>query len=106
MYIAHHNGIHVKKLLMQHDSGSRHHHHLLLLPLLSTVFPNPVLCIMGRHCGLVVLVGVALLLAPGRCDVSCKGIDGRPGEAGIPGRDGLGGLKGDKGDSGNSGTTY
>uniref|UniRef100_A0A3Q4BFN5 C1q domain-containing protein n=1 Tax=Mola mola TaxID=94237 RepID=A0A3Q4BFN5_MOLML len=54
---------------------------------------------MGRHCGLVVLVGVALLLAPGRCDVSCKGIDGRPGEAGIPGRDGPDGLKGDKGDS-------
>ena len=73
--------------------------------LLNIVFPNPVLCIMGRHCGLVVLVGVALLLATGQCATSCKGIDGHPGEAGIPGRNGLGGLKGDKGESGNSGTT-
>ncbi|XP_041816874.1 complement C1q subcomponent subunit C-like [Chelmon rostratus] len=54
---------------------------------------------MGGSYGLAVLVGVALLLTTGQCDVSCSGTDGRPGEAGIPGRDGRPGAKGQKGES-------
>lgn len=57
---------------------------------------------MGGLFGLAVLVGVALLLTPGRCDVSCSGMDGRPGAAGIPGRAGLPGAKGAKGEPGKS----
>lgn len=57
---------------------------------------------MGGSYGLAVLVGMALLLTTGQCDVSCSGTDGRPGEAGIPGRDGRPGAKGQKGESGKS----
>lgn len=52
---------------------------------------------MGDYYGLAVLVGVALLLTTGQCDVSCRGMDGRAGEAGAPGRDGYPGAKGEKG---------
>lgn len=55
---------------------------------------------MGGYYGLLVLVGVALLLATGRCDVSCTGRDGQPGQAGIPGRNGWAGAKGEKGEPG------
>lgn len=51
---------------------------------------------MGGYYGLAVLVGVALLLTTGQCDVSCR--DGQAGESGIPGRDGRGGQKGEKGE--------
>ncbi|KAM9860091.1 complement C1q subcomponent subunit C-like [Aulostomus maculatus] len=54
---------------------------------------------MGEYYGLAVVVGVAMLLSPGQCDVNCKGKDGHPGEPGIPGRSGLTGVKGEKGDS-------
>ncbi|XP_073324365.1 complement C1q subcomponent subunit A-like [Pagrus major] len=53
---------------------------------------------MGGYYGLLVLVGVALLLTTGQCDVSCTGTDGRAGEAGIPGRNGRAGAKGEKGE--------
>lgn len=53
---------------------------------------------MGEYYGLAVAVGVALLLSTGQCDVSCKGLDGRPGEAGAVGRDGWPGQKGEKGE--------
>ncbi|XP_040014545.1 complement C1q subcomponent subunit C-like [Xiphias gladius] len=53
---------------------------------------------MGGYYGLAVLVGVALLLTTGQCDVSCGGIDGGPGVAGTPGRDGWPGAKGEKGE--------
>ncbi|XP_051270039.1 complement C1q subcomponent subunit C [Dicentrarchus labrax] len=53
---------------------------------------------MGGYYGLAVLVGVALLLTTGQCDVSCRGTDGRAGEDGIPGRDGWPGVKGEKGE--------
>nr|CBN80645.1 Complement C1q subcomponent subunit C [Dicentrarchus labrax] len=55
---------------------------------------------MGGYYGLAVLVGVALLLTTGQCDVSCRGTDGRAGEDGIPGRDGWPGVKGEKGEPG------
>ncbi|XP_054472881.1 complement C1q subcomponent subunit A [Anoplopoma fimbria] len=54
---------------------------------------------MGGYFGLAVLVGVALLLTTGQCDVSCRGTDGRAGEAGAPGRNGYPGVKGQKGES-------
>lgn len=57
---------------------------------------------MGCHRGLAALVGMALLLATGQCDVNCKGSEGRPGESGIPGRDGRPGQKGEKGEPGES----
>ena len=57
---------------------------------------------MGEYYGLAVAVGVALLLSTGQCDVSCKGLDGRPGEAGPLGRDGWPGQKGEKGEPGKS----
>ncbi|KAF1391127.1 hypothetical protein PFLUV_G00038650 [Perca fluviatilis] len=53
---------------------------------------------MGGYYGLAVLVGVSLLLTTGQCDVSCSGLDGRPGERGAPGRDGYPGAKGEKGE--------
>ncbi|XP_040890321.1 uncharacterized protein LOC121179498 [Toxotes jaculatrix] len=53
---------------------------------------------MGAYYGLAVLVGVALLLTTGRCDVSCRGTDGQPGVSGSEGRDGWPGVKGDKGE--------
>ncbi|XP_076600640.1 complement C1q subcomponent subunit A-like [Chaetodon auriga] len=53
---------------------------------------------MGGSYRLLVLLGVALLLTTGQCDVSCSGTDGQPGEAGIPGRDGRPGVKGQKGE--------
>ncbi|XP_068578074.1 complement C1q subcomponent subunit A [Cebidichthys violaceus] len=53
---------------------------------------------MGGHYGMAVLVGVALLLTTGQCDVSCRGTDGRAGEAGAQGRDGFPGEKGEKGE--------
>ncbi|XP_031160809.1 complement C1q subcomponent subunit A isoform X1 [Sander lucioperca] len=53
---------------------------------------------MGDYYGLAVLVGVSLLLTTGQCDVSCSGLDGRPGEKGPPGRDGYPGAKGEKGE--------
>nr|XP_046240907.1 complement C1q subcomponent subunit A-like [Scatophagus argus] len=53
---------------------------------------------MGGYHRLEVLVGVALFLTTGQCDVGCGGTDGRPGEAGIPGRDGRAGVKGEKGE--------
>ncbi|XP_078103760.1 complement C1q subcomponent subunit A [Sander vitreus] len=53
---------------------------------------------MGGYYGLAVLVGVSLLLTTGQCDVSCSGLDGRPGEKGPPGRDGYPGAKGEKGE--------
>lgn len=56
---------------------------------------------MGVCYGSAVLVGLALLLVAVKCDVSCKGVDGRPGEAGPTGRDGQTGMKGQKGEPGN-----
>ncbi|XP_034724321.1 complement C1q subcomponent subunit A-like [Etheostoma cragini] len=53
---------------------------------------------MGGYYWLAVLVGVSLLLTTGQCDVSCSGLDGRPGENGAPGRDGYPGAKGEKGE--------
>ncbi|XP_075952067.1 complement C1q subcomponent subunit A isoform X2 [Anarhichas minor] len=53
---------------------------------------------MAGYYGMAVLVGVALLLTTGQCDVSCRGTDGRAGEAGDPGRDGFPGVKGEKGE--------
>lgn len=57
---------------------------------------------MGGYFGLAVLVGVALLLATGQCDVNCRGMDGHAGEKGAPGRNGWPGLKGEKGEPGRS----
>ncbi|XP_010753015.3 complement C1q subcomponent subunit A [Larimichthys crocea] len=51
---------------------------------------------MGGFYGLAILLGVALLLRTGRCDVNCGG--GRPGQPGIPGRNGWPGPKGEKGE--------
>ncbi|XP_053171420.1 collagen alpha-1(X) chain-like [Scomber japonicus] len=53
---------------------------------------------MGKYYGLAVVVGVALLLSTGQCNVNCKGVDGHPGQAGGKGRDGLPGQKGAKGE--------
>ncbi|XP_042349900.1 complement C1q subcomponent subunit A [Plectropomus leopardus] len=53
---------------------------------------------MGGYYGLAALAGVALLLTTGRCDVSCRGMDGQAGEAGARGRDGYPGPKGEKGE--------
>ncbi|CAK6960835.1 collagen alpha-1(X) chain-like [Scomber scombrus] len=53
---------------------------------------------MGKYYGLAVVVGVALLLSTGQCDVNCKGQDGHAGQAGGKGRDGLPGQKGEKGE--------
>nr|AFZ93919.1 complement component 1qA-like protein [Oplegnathus fasciatus]AFZ93921.1 complement component 1qA-like protein [Oplegnathus fasciatus] len=53
---------------------------------------------MGGYYGLAVLVGVALLLTTGQCDVGCRGMDGHAGEKGAPGRNGWPGLKGEKGE--------
>ncbi|XP_047437934.1 complement C1q subcomponent subunit C-like [Mugil cephalus] len=53
---------------------------------------------MGGYYELAVLVCVASLLLTSRCDESCKGTDGRPGEKGTAGRDGWPGVKGQKGE--------
>ncbi|XP_034388041.1 complement C1q subcomponent subunit A [Cyclopterus lumpus] len=53
---------------------------------------------MGGYYGMAALVGVALLLTTGQCDVGCRGTDGRAGESGASGRDGYAGAKGDKGE--------
>lgn len=53
---------------------------------------------MGGYYGLLVLMGVALLLATGQCDVSCRGTDGQAGINGARGRDGRRGEKGPKGE--------
>lgn len=71
-------------------------------PLNITDCLNPVNRTMGCHRGLAALLGVALLLAAGQCDMNCKGIDGRPGDPGIHGRDGWPGQKGEKGEPGKS----
>lgn len=57
---------------------------------------------MGGYYGLVVLMGLALLLTTGQCDVSCGGRDGHAGVTGTPGRNGWPGAKGEKGEPGKS----
>ncbi|XP_070701209.1 complement C1q subcomponent subunit A-like [Pempheris klunzingeri] len=54
---------------------------------------------MGGYYGVAVLLGVALLLMSGLCDVNCGGRDGHAGLAGAPGRSGWPGAKGEKGEA-------
>ncbi|KAK2861653.1 hypothetical protein Q5P01_001186 [Channa striata] len=53
---------------------------------------------MGDYHGLIILVGVSLFLAIGRCSDSCNGENGQVGVSGTPGRDGWPGEKGQKGE--------